>query len=204
MSSPPPSSAKEEAPQKTKDKILAEINERLKVAREASAEAEGLRKEADGLSNDVEGEAEEKAKKLEQAFNLEKKAAAELKVVNRLQSGVWQGGAAGAGIGAGVAGGLGTVVGALVGGVVSIPTTGLGLLAGAGTGAIHGPWVKVPGLGKDGKQELVTEEEDERKGDGDAAAKREAMAGLQEGIPGNSSTGRTSEECPTWISSQAT
>jgi hypothetical protein len=51
-----------------------------------------------------------------------------MKVANRLQSGMWQGGAAGAGIGAGVGAGLGTVVGSLVGGVVGIPTTGLGLL----------------------------------------------------------------------------
>lgn len=51
----------------------------------------------------------------------------------------------GGGIGAGFGMGLGAVVGTVVGGVVSVPTTGLGLIAGAGTGAIHGPWFKVPG-----------------------------------------------------------
>lgn len=59
-----------------------------------------------------------------------------------MQNGAFQGGAAGAGIGAGIAGGLGTVVGSIVGGIAAIPTTGLGILIGAGTGAIHGPWVR--------------------------------------------------------------
>ena len=59
-------------------------------------------------------------------------------------------------MGAGVGAGLGTVVGSLVGGVTAIPTTGLGLLVGAGTGAIHGPWVKIPGK-KEG-DEVETEE----------------------------------------------
>ena len=67
-------------------------------------------------------------------------------------------GASGAGIGGGVAAGLGTTVGAVVGGVVGIPTTGLGLLVGAGAGAIHGPWVKLTGKG-DGKEEVVEEGE---------------------------------------------
>lgn len=60
----------------------------------------------------------------------------------KVQNGAFQGGAAGAGIGAGIAGGLGTVVGSIVGGIAAIPTTGLGILIGAGTGAIHGPWVR--------------------------------------------------------------
>lgn len=71
---------------------------------------------------------------------------------------VWQGGAAGAGIGAGIGGGVGTVVGTLVGGVASIPTTGLGLLAGIGAGAIHGPWVTLKRdkkKGENGEEEEV-------------------------------------------------
>jgi len=44
--------------------------------------------------------------------------------------------------------------------VTSIPTTAIGLLAGIGTGAVHGPWVKIKG--KDGKEEVVTLEDDEK------------------------------------------
>jgi hypothetical protein len=49
-----------------------------------------------------------------------------------------------------------------VGGVTSIPTTGLGVLFGAGTGAVHGPWFKI------GKKEEMEEEEggEEREGFG--------------------------------------
>lgn len=57
------------------------------------------------------------------------------------------------GIGAGVAGGIGTVVGTIIGGVALIPTTAIGLLAGIGTGAIHGPWVRLV-------QDTVKEEDD--------------------------------------------
>jgi len=50
------------------------------------------------------------------------------------------------------------VVGSLVGGVTAIPTTGLGMLVGAGTGAIHGPWVTLTGKGKkEGEQDEVAD-----------------------------------------------
>lgn len=52
--------------------------------------------------------------------------------------------------------GLGAAVGSLVGGVASIPTTGVGALAGIGVGAVHGPW-----FGGKKKEELA----DEEKGD---------------------------------------
>ena len=70
-------------------------------------------------------------------------------------------GASGAGIGGGVAAGLGTTVGAVVGGVVGIPTTGLGLLVGAGTGAVHGPWVKLTGKGDE--KEKGNDEKEQQK-----------------------------------------
>jgi hypothetical protein len=137
----------EERPISNKDKVLAEITSRMKSAQEAQLAITEGRKRAEAATDP-----EEQQRELEEVIKQEKRAASELKIVQRLQSGVWQGGASGAGIGAGVGLGLGTVVGSVVGGVVAIPTTGLGLLAGAATGAIHGPWVKF-GMGdkKDGE-----------------------------------------------------
>lgn len=47
--------------------------------------------------------------------------------------------------------GLGTVVGTVVGGVATVPSVLVGGLVGAGTGVVHGPWVKLTGMGKGGK-----------------------------------------------------
>lgn len=44
--------------------------------------------------------------------------------------------------------GLGTVTGTLVGAVATIPGVLVGGLVGAGTGVIHGPWIKLGGKGK--------------------------------------------------------
>lgn len=137
----------EEHPISNKDKVLAEITSRIKAAEEAQGAVLEARKRAEAATDP-----DEKQRELDEAIKQEKKALSELKIVQRLQSGVWQGGASGAGIGAGVGLGLGTVVGSVVGGVVAIPTTGLGILAGAATGAIHGPWVKV-GKGKENVDE---------------------------------------------------
>ncbi|KAF7872557.1 hypothetical protein EAF04_003478 [Stromatinia cepivora] len=147
----------------TQEKVLAQINEKIKAAQEATENASQAREKAASLP-DSEDAQEQKAKLLEEAQKLEKRAHSELKIAQRLQSGVWQGGAGGAGIGAGVGMGLGTVVGTVVGGVVSVPTTGLGLLAGVGAGAAHGPWFKLPKIGgEEGELEKVeakTEEEE--------------------------------------------
>lgn len=86
---------------------------------------------------------EERQKMMQEAYDKEVQANGQSKMARRMQSGAWQGGAGGAGIGGGVGMGLGTVVGALVGGVVSLPTTALGGLVGAGVGGIHGPFVKL-------------------------------------------------------------
>ncbi|KAG9239945.1 hypothetical protein BJ878DRAFT_529285 [Calycina marina] len=153
--------AGEEPSQKTKDKIISEISNRLKAAEEAQDGAAELR-ERSGR----EDEEEVKEQLLFEAREMEKKAQSELKIVRRLESGVWQGGASGAGIGGGIAAGIGTTIGAIVGGVVGIPTTGLGLLIGAGTGAIHGPWVKITGKGDD----LFLEKGD---GEDDASAEKD-------------------------------
>ena len=85
-------------------------------------------------------DSKERAKMLQNAYDREVEAHGHSKFAKRLQSGPWQGGAAGAGIGAGVAAGLGTVVGTLVGGLVSVPTAALGGLTGIAVGAAHGPF----------------------------------------------------------------
>jgi ElaB/YqjD/DUF883 family membrane-anchored ribosome-binding protein len=139
----------------SKDKILAEITSRIKTAEEAQQAVLQARERAKATLDP-----EEQRRQLDEAFQQEKRAINELKIVQRLQSGVWQGGASGAGIGAGVGLGLGTVVGSIVGGVVAIPTTGLGLLAGAATGAIHGPWIKL-GMGEDKSSKSVEAEDGE-------------------------------------------
>ncbi|KAF4630911.1 hypothetical protein G7Y89_g7222 [Cudoniella acicularis] len=129
----------------------------LKIAEEAKAASISLRQKAESTTND-----DEKQDLLFEAREQKKKSISEMKIVKRLQSGVWQGGAAGAGIGAGIGAGVGTVVGALVGGVAAIPTTGLGMLAGVGVGAVHGPWVRF-GKGGDGKEGEGMEEEGQKK-----------------------------------------
>ncbi|ESZ92910.1 hypothetical protein SBOR_6683 [Sclerotinia borealis F-4128] len=130
----------------TQEKVLSQINEKIKAAQEATEQASLAREKASSLPDSEEAQ-EQKAKLIEEAKKFENRANSELKLAQRLQSGVWQGGAGGAGIGAGIGLGLGTVVGTVVGGVASVPTTGLGLLAGMGTGAAHGPWFKLPKIG---------------------------------------------------------
>lgn len=85
-------------------------------------------------------DSKERYRMLQNAYDSEVEAHGHSKFARRLQSGPWQGGAAGAGIGAGVAAGLGTVVGTLVGGLVSVPTAAVGGLTGIAAGAVHGPW----------------------------------------------------------------
>ncbi|KAH8669726.1 hypothetical protein BGZ60DRAFT_375974 [Tricladium varicosporioides] len=147
----------------TKEKMLQELQKHLESAQNLQKAAIDLRQEAEHAAND-----DERGGMLEEAARKEKESLSEMKIVKRLQSGAWQGGAVGAGMGAGVGAGLGTVVGSIVGGVTAIPTTGLGLLAGVTVGAIHGPWVKLVG-NKDGKKEEVevnVETGEERKVEG--------------------------------------
>ncbi|TDZ33384.1 hypothetical protein C8035_v010863 [Colletotrichum spinosum] len=170
MSSPPP----EEKPNETaeqkqtrRDKILAQAAAKLDEAQQEVKAAEEARQRGDAVEDP-----EEKKKIFGEASEHEKRAKALAKDSHRLQSGLWQGGISGAGIGAGIGTGLGagvgTIVGAVVGGVASIPTTGLGLLIGAGTGAIHGPWYKLDSREKKGPVEEGLEEamEEEKSKDG--------------------------------------
>lgn len=146
--------------QSSNDKILAEITKRLAEAEALQTAAKAAREHAETLPDD----AEEKQSALFEAAEKEKKASKEMKIVQRLQSGVVQGGMGGAGIGAGVGMGLGMGLGTVVGGVASVPTTLVGGLVGVGTGAVHGPWVKLPKMGN-GEEvdegQVQTEERDE-------------------------------------------
>ncbi|KAI1777122.1 hypothetical protein F4818DRAFT_337590 [Hypoxylon cercidicola] len=158
---------KEEEPKKgptTKEKLLEEISTRVEESKKVQEESVRLHRQAE--------EADDPAVAEDLKFRarqLDKKAATLLKVAKRLETGWVQGGAAGAGIGAGIAGGLGITVGSLVGGLVAIPTTGLGILVGAGTGLVHGPWVKFSqAFSKDEVDEIDKEAEEEARRIGDA------------------------------------
>ncbi|KAI8716566.1 hypothetical protein NCS52_00950700 [Fusarium sp. LHS14.1] len=121
----------------TKDKLTKEIQKRIDEASNLQEKSIKLHEQADEASDpkvaeDLRFEARE----------TDKKAAKLMKTAERLEAGWIQGGAFGTGIGAGIASGIGVTVGTLLTGVVAIPTSGLGMLIGAGTGLVHGPWVK--------------------------------------------------------------
>jgi hypothetical protein len=100
--------------------------------------ADQTRQRAKSSTNAKEKKALEK-----EAKELDAQAKQQLKTTQRLQSGVWQGFGAGAGIGASSGLAVGSGVGLLTGGILAVPMTGLGGLIGAGTGALHGPWIKL-------------------------------------------------------------
>ncbi|KAF2746639.1 hypothetical protein M011DRAFT_494819 [Sporormia fimetaria CBS 119925] len=124
----------------------------------ASADAAEKALKAQGLANKLYKAAAtvtdpaKREKFIRDAYDKEVEAHGASKKARMLTSGAFQGGVGGAGIGTAVGAGLGTVVGTVVGTVASIPTTGIGALAGMGVGAAHGPWIKLPpiGKGKDG------------------------------------------------------
>ncbi|KAI1189676.1 hypothetical protein F5B17DRAFT_172503 [Nemania serpens] len=123
----------------TKEKLLQEITQKIEESKSLQEESISLHQRAEEVAEHDPELAEDLRSK---AREIDKMATRLLKTARRLESGWMQGGAAGAGIGAGIAAGLGTTVGSLVGGLVAVPTTGLGILVGAGTGLVHGPWVK--------------------------------------------------------------
>lgn len=153
---------KEENPKRptTKEKLLEEITTRIEESKKLQEESVQLHKQAD------EAEDPAIAEDLRfQARKIDRDAAKLLKTAKRLETGWMQGGAAGAGIGAGIAGGLGMTVGSLV----AIPTTGLGILVGAGTGLVHGPWVKFSqAFSKDEVDEIDKEADEEARRIGEA------------------------------------
>lgn len=121
----------------TKEKLLREITAKIEESKKLQAESLDLHRQAEEAVDPAVAE-----DLRQRARDLDKVATRLLKTARRLEQGWVQGGAAGAGIGAGIAAGLGMTVGSLVSGLVAIPTTGLGVLIGAGTGLVHGPWVK--------------------------------------------------------------
>ncbi|KAI1768578.1 hypothetical protein GGR53DRAFT_462253 [Hypoxylon sp. FL1150] len=148
----------------TKEKLLQEITKRIEESKTLQEESVRLHQQADeAVDPAVAEDLKQKARQLD------KKAATLLKTAKRLETGWMQGGAAGAGIGAGIASGLGVTVGTVVSGLVAIPTTGLGILVGAGTGLVHGPWVKfTQAFSKDEVDEIDKEAEEEAQKIGDA------------------------------------
>ncbi|KAH7159443.1 hypothetical protein B0J13DRAFT_539029 [Dactylonectria estremocensis] len=120
-----------------KDKLRQEIEKRVDEAKRLQEKSIELHKQAD------EAEDPKVAEELNaEAREVDKKAAKLMKTAERLEAGWLQGGAMGTGIGIGIASGIGIAVGSLLTGVVAIPTSGLGMLIGAGTGLVHGTWVK--------------------------------------------------------------
>ena len=135
------------------DERLRQAAEAAKGAASVQGVVESLKSKAAKLTDPKERE-----KLLSETFNREIEAKGLSRKARILKSGTFQGAAGGAGIGAATGVGLGTVVGTLVGTVVSVPTTALGGLVGAGTGAIHGPWIKLGGGSK--KEAGSAEEQD--------------------------------------------
>ncbi|KAJ7652420.1 hypothetical protein DFH06DRAFT_1206089 [Mycena polygramma] len=148
------------------DKLLHAAVENERIGKEADKKARELEEQADEIEDD---NSPERKKLLDEAAEWAKKAKEYLSISKRQQSGVWQGGVGGAGIGAGIGMGIGAFVGTLVGGILAVPTTTLGILGGAATGAIHGPWAKV--TGKDRKK---------ARGEGGDEAPAEGEAGGEE------------------------
>lgn len=135
-------------------------DDRLKAAASASqaaasanSMAESLRSKASLLTNPAE-----RSRMLQEAYNKELEAHGNSRRARLLSSGTFQGAAGGAGIGGAVGMGLGTVVGTVVGGVATVPTVLLGGLVGAGTGVIHGPWIKLMKKDSKGKETKIPAE----------------------------------------------
>ena len=120
------------------EKQLGGAIEKAKAARITQQQAEDARRRLEETSDPAE-----RQKLEEEAKKFEKLARSQAKMARRLESGAWQGAGAGMGIGAASGMGVGTVVGLILGAVTAVPTTLVGGIVGVGTGAIHGPWVKL-------------------------------------------------------------
>jgi len=143
------------SPENLRPEVAAQVEDQLndaleaaKTARHTTEAAEKTRERAAVASSNEERTALEK-----EADELDAKAAEQVKLARRLQSGAWQGAGIGAGMGAVSAMGVGGVLGTIVGGVAAIPATMLGGLIGAGVGAAKGAWIKV------GRKEKAVREE---------------------------------------------
>lgn len=119
---------------------MMKVIETAQAAQKAQSAADVLKSKA----NDIRDPAK-RDQLLQEAFEKEVEANGHSKMAKRLQSGTWQGMGFGGGIGAATGLGLGAGIGTVLGAITAIPFTGLGMLAGSATGAIHGPWVKLGG-----------------------------------------------------------
>jgi hypothetical protein len=137
----------------SEDERLMQAAKAAQAASSAQGMVDSLKSKAAMLTNPKERE-----RVLSEVYNREIEAKGHSKKARVLQSGSFQGAAGGAGVGAATGLGIGTLVGTLVGTVASVPTTALGGVVGAGTGVIHGPWIK---LGGGGKKESGAEDEEE-------------------------------------------
>lgn len=122
-------------------------DERLKQAAQVAKAADSAQRMVDSLKSKAAllTDPKERERVLSEMYDREIEAKGLSKKARILKSGTFQGAAGGAGIGAATGVGVGTLVGTLVGTVASVPTTALGGLVGAGTGAIHGPWIRLGG-----------------------------------------------------------
>ncbi|KAF2712825.1 hypothetical protein K504DRAFT_464869 [Pleomassaria siparia CBS 279.74] len=145
---------KEEAANLTDEERLMQAALSAQKALDAQSAAKSLKTTASSITDPKRRE-----KLLKDAYQKETEAHGNSKKARMLQSGAFQGTMGGAGIGGAVAMGVGTLVGTVVGTVTAIPATGLGALAGAGVGVIHGPFIKLPKMGGGGGKE------DEKKGE---------------------------------------
>ncbi len=148
-----PMPSEEMLKQLPEDERLMQAAQAAKAAASAQGMVESLKSKASMLTDPKQRE-----KMLSEAYNHEIEAKGLSKKARVLKSGTFQGAAGGAGIGMATGMGLGTVVGTLTGVVASVPTMALGGLVGAGTGVIHGPWIKLGGgKGKEdgGEEDLV-------------------------------------------------
>ncbi|KAH7086277.1 hypothetical protein FB567DRAFT_561017 [Paraphoma chrysanthemicola] len=168
--------SQQEIPHDELEKIAQNTDSPQSKLQEAAAAAESaLAAQKTASSLRAAAEAIKDPKKREQyltdAYNKEIEAHGNSKKARILTSGAFQGGIGGAGIGAAVSTGLGTVVGTIVGGVTAIPATAVGGLAGMATGAVHGPWIKLNKIGKEGRvgdgKEKVEKGPEIEGGDGD-------------------------------------
>jgi hypothetical protein len=137
---------------------LKEAAAQAQKALEAQNTALSLRNAAASITDPKKRE-----KMLTDAYNKEVEAHGNSKKARMLSSGAFQGAVGGGGIGGAVSLGVGTVVGTVVGGLTAIPATGLGALVGSGVGAIHGPFIKLTGIGKDGDKSKKEGEGEEGK-----------------------------------------
>ncbi|KAI4921488.1 hypothetical protein J4E85_008833 [Alternaria conjuncta] len=195
----PPKKLNQQAPSSVPDvdelkSIAAKSDSPEDKLKEAAASAESALASAKTASSlraaaETIKDPEKRNKYLQDAYNKEIEAHGNSKKARVLSSGAFQGSVGGGGIGMAVGAGLGTLVGT----VATIPTTAVGTLVGAGVGGVHGPWVKLGGGKKDGKDK---EKEGGEGGEGEDVdgQMQDQMGGEEDGIPDPEALRRAADE----------